>query len=190
MGQGVVRLSRRRARRATVRGMSKLTQFHWRALVGAFLFAACVTPPPAKVTVSGDPEQLKFDAKLNVRLDSTERRPSGLYVHDLTVGNGAVADSMSTAEVHYTGWLADGTKFDSSRDRQETIRFTVGIGQVITGWDEGVRGMRVGGRRQLIIPPRLGYGDIGSAPLIPRMASLVFEIELVGLPPASPAGVR
>ena len=123
-------------------------------------------------------------------LDSTELRPSGLYVHDVVVGTGPVAESMSTAEVHYTGWLADGTKFDSSRDRGETIRFTVGIGQVITGWDEGVRGMKVGGKRQLIVPPKLGYGDIGSPPAIPRLATLVFEIELVGLPPASPAGVR
>ncbi|MDZ7630562.1 MAG: FKBP-type peptidyl-prolyl cis-trans isomerase [Gemmatimonadaceae bacterium] len=162
----------------------------FRALGAAVLLAACVEAPPPKPTVSGDPEQLTFAPELNVKLDSTERRPSGLYVHDVLVGTGPTADSMSTAEVHYTGWLADGTKFDGSRDRQETFRFTVGIGQVIGGWDEGVRGMKVGGKRLLVVPPKLGYGDIGAAPAIPRMATLVFEIELVGVPPASPAGVR
>ena len=97
---------------------------------------------------------------------------------------------MSTVEVWYTGWLADGTKFDSNRERGESFAFTVGIGQVIAGWDEGLRGMKVGGKRQLVIPPKLGYGDIGSAPVIPRMATLVFEVELVKIRPASPAGVR
>ncbi len=146
--------------------------------------------PPATPAVSGDPSKLTFAPSLTVKLDSTELRPSGLYVHDLVVGTGPVADSMTTAEVHYTGWLADGTKFDTSRDRNETFRFTVGIGQVIAGWDEGVRGMKVGGKRQLIVPAKLGYGDIGSPPVIPRMATLVFEVELIGVPPASPAGVR
>lgn len=160
------------------------------AIVAASLLVACAEAPPPTPAVSGQPNELTYAPALNVKLDSTELRPSGLYVHDLVVGTGPVADSMSTAEVHYTGWLADGTKFDSSRDRGETIRFTVGIGQVISGWDEGVKGMRVGGKRQLIIPPKLGYGDIGSAPAIPRMATLVFEIELLGLPKASPAGVR
>jgi FKBP-type peptidyl-prolyl cis-trans isomerase FkpA len=161
-----------------------------RLLSALVLLAACVEAPPATREVSGQPEKLTFAPTLNAKLDSTERRPSGLYVHDLVVGTGPVADSMSTAEVHYTGWLADGTKFQSSHDRQETFRFTVGIGQVIGGWDEGVKGMRVGGKRQLIVPPKLAYGDIGSAPLIPRMASLVFELELIALVQASPAGVR
>ncbi len=170
--------------------MTKLSRFPWRLLVGAALVTACVEAPPPRPAVSGDPKELTFAPTLNVKLDSTELRPSGLYVHDLKVGTGAVCDSMSTAEVFYTGWLADGQKFDSNRDRQETFRFTVGIGQVIAGWDEGLRGMRVGGKRQLIVPPKLGYGDIGNAPQIPRMATLVFEVELVGLPQASPAGVR
>lgn len=161
-----------------------------RLLAAAVLMAACVEAPEPTPAVSGQPEELTYAPELNVTLDSAELRPSGMYVHDVVVGTGALADSMSTAEVHYTGWLADGSKFDSSRDRQETFRFTVGIGQVIGGWDEGVRGMRVGGKRQLIVPPKLGYGDIGAAPAIPRMATLVFEIELVGLPRPSPAGVR
>jgi FKBP-type peptidyl-prolyl cis-trans isomerase len=170
--------------------MMTLTRFPWRALAAAALISACSEPPPPRATASGQPEELTYAPSLNVKLDSTEKRPSGLYVHDVVVGTGALADSMATAEVHYTGWLADGTKFDSSRDRQETFRFTVGIGQVIGGWDEGVRGMRVGGKRLLVVPPKLGYGDVGAAPTIPRMATLVFDVELVSLPQTSPAGAR
>ena len=170
--------------------MTILSQNKWRLLAGAALLMACSEAPPPTPAVSGDPAQLTFAPALNVKLVPAELRPSGLYVHDVVVGTGPVVDSMSTVEVHYTGWLADGTKFDSSRDRQETFRFTVGIGQVIGGWDEGVRGMRVGGKRQLVVPPKLGYGDIGSAPVIPRMATLVFDVELVGMPAPSPAGVR
>jgi FKBP-type peptidyl-prolyl cis-trans isomerase FkpA len=157
---------------------------------GLALLSACREAPPAKPEVSGDPATLQYAPSLKVQLDSFQLRPSGLYVRDLVVGTGAVADSMTTAEVHYTGWLADGSKFDSSHDHQETFRFTVGIGQVIRAWDEGVRGMRVGGKRQLVVPPKLGYGDIGMAPVIPRMATLIFEIELVGTPPASPVRLR
>lgn len=170
--------------------MPILSRIPWRAVAAAAMLAACREAPPASASVSGQPEELTYAPALQVTLDSAERRPSGLYVHDVVVGSGPVADSMATAEVYYTGWLADGSKFDSNRDRQETFRFTVGIGQVIGGWDEGVRGMRVGGKRRLVVPPKLGYGDIGSAPAIPRMATLVFDLELVGLPRASPAGVR
>lgn len=174
---------------ASVVGMT--TSSRARCLLAAsLLLAACVEPPKATPAVSGQPTELTYAPSLHVALDSSELRPSGLYVRDLTVGTGALCDSMATAEVHYTGWLANGEKFDSSRDRNETFRFTVGIGQVIGGWDEGVRGMRVGGKRQLVVPPKLGYGDVGAAPAIPRMATLVFEVELVGLPRASPAGVR
>ncbi|MBC7844503.1 MAG: FKBP-type peptidyl-prolyl cis-trans isomerase [Gemmatimonadaceae bacterium] len=170
--------------------MPILSRFSLRFVAALSLLAACKEAPPPTPAVSGNPSGLTFAPALNVKLDSTELRPSGLYVHDIVVGTGPAADSMTTVEVHYTGWLADGTKFDSSRDRDETFAFTVGIGQVIGGWDEGVRGMKVGGKRQLIVPPKLGYGDIGSAPAIPRMATLVFEVELVKIRPASPAGVR
>jgi FKBP-type peptidyl-prolyl cis-trans isomerase FkpA len=159
-------------------------------LIPVVLLSACAEAPPPRAAVSGDPQELTFAPALKVTLDSTELRPSGLYVHDLAVGSGAVADSMSTVEVHYTGWLADGTKFDSSREQPNGYRFTVGVGQVIGAWDEGIRGMRVGGKRQLIVPPKLGYGDIGMPPDIPRMATLVFEVELMGIGPARPAGVR
>lgn len=168
----------------------KPIRLSWRLVAGAALLAACQDAPPPRAAVSGDPAQLTFAPALNVKLDSAELRPSGLYVHELVEGTGAVADSMSTVEVHYTGWLADGTKFDSSREQPNGYRFTVGIGQVIGAWDEGIRGMRVGGKRQLIVPPKLGYGDIGMPPDIPRMASLVFEVELMAIGPAKPAGVR
>ncbi len=120
--------------------------------------------------------------------------PSGLSYDDTQVGTGATPQRGQTCVMHYTGWLwendAKGRKFDSSVDRGDPFSFMLGVGQVIGGWDEGVRGMRVGGKRQLVVPPKLGYGDVGAAPAIPRMATLVFEVELVGLPRASPAGVR
>ena len=169
--------------------MTILSRFS-HTLVAAALIVACKAAPPAKPNVSGQPEELTYAPSLNVKLDSAEKRPSGLYVHDMVVGTGALADSMATAKVHYTGYLADGTKFDSSVERQEPFFFTIGIGQVIGAWDEGVRGMRVGGKRRLVVPPKLGYGDVGAAPVIPRMATLVFDIELLDLPKASPAGVR
>ncbi len=169
--------------------MTNLSRFS-RMLAAGALLVACKEAPPAKPSVSGQPEELTFAPSLGVTLDSAEKRPSGLYVHDVVVGTGALADSMATAKVHYTGWLADGTKFDSSLERQEPFYFTIGIGQVIGAWDEGVRGMRVGGKRRLVAPPKLGYGDIGAAPVIPRMATLVFDVELLDLPQASPAGVR
>lgn len=105
---------------------------------------------------------------------------SGLRYHDLVVGDGAQAENGKLAVVHYTGWLTDGTKFDSSLDRGEPFLFGIGAGKVIQGWEEGVLGMRVGGQRQLVIPPALGYGEGGTG-TIPANATLVFEIELLDL---------
>jgi len=107
--------------------------------------------------------------------------PSGLQLIDLREGTGVVPQRGQTVAVHYTGWLSDGTKFDSSRDRGQPLRFTLGVGQVITGWDEGVSTMRVGGRRQLIIPPHLGYGRRGAPPRIPADATLIFDVELLAI---------
>lgn len=107
----------------------------------------------------------------------------GPKIKDISVGVGAEATSYSTVAVHYTGWLMDGTKFDSSIDRGETFKFTIGGGQVIAGWEMGVRGMRVGGKRELIIPPELGYGKSGAGNVIPANATLKFEIELFGVTP-------
>jgi FKBP-type peptidyl-prolyl cis-trans isomerase FkpA len=103
---------------------------------------------------------------------------SGLQYWDLKVGNGAVAASGDIVSVHYTGWLTDGTKFDSSHDHGGPLRFWLGKGNVIKGWDEGVVGMRVGGKRQLHVPSRLGYGTRGSGN-IPPNADLVFDVELL-----------
>ena len=105
--------------------------------------------------------------------------PSGLKVEDLRVGDGPVADNGMSVSVHYTGWLTDGTKFDSSLDRGQPFTFTLGGGNVIRGWDEGVKGMKVGGKRKLTIPPDLGYGATGSGSTIPPNATLVFEVELL-----------
>ena len=107
--------------------------------------------------------------------------PSGLQYTDLVVGTGEGARSGATAVVHYTGWLMDGTKFDSSLDRGVPFEFVIGRGQVISGWDEGVRSMNVGGKRELIIPPELGYGDRGAGGVIPPGATLKFEVELIEL---------
>lgn len=120
-----------------------------------------------------------FAPELNVNLDAMTKSASGLYIQDLTVGTGDEATSGATVTVHYEGWLSNGTKFDSSRDRNLPFDFLLGAGSVIRGWDEGVAGMRVGGIRKLVIPPALGYGVGGSLPTIPGNATLVFDIELL-----------
>ena len=107
--------------------------------------------------------------------------PSGLQYVDLKVGTGREAHAGETAFVHYTGWLTNGTKFDSSKDRGEPFPFRLGAGQVIKGWDEGVEGMKIGGIRKLTIPPELGYGSRGAGRVIPPDATLVFEVELLDL---------
>ena len=114
--------------------------------------------------------------------------PEELIIEELAVGEGAEAVNGKTAVVHYTGWLYDpdaadkkGSKFDSSRDRGAPFKFPVGGGRVIRGWDQGVAGMRVGGRRLLIIPPDLGYGARGAGGVIPPNAILVFDVELLGV---------
>lgn len=105
--------------------------------------------------------------------------PSGLRYVDLTVGSGPSPVNGKLVRVHYTGWLTDGTKFDSSLDHGQPLVFPVGKGMVIPGWDEGVLSMKVGGKRKLIIPPQLGYGAKGSPPVIPPDATLIFEVELL-----------
>ena len=113
-----------------------------------------------------------------------------LMIEDVAVGAGEPIAARQTAVVHYTGWLYEpstpdhkGTKFDSSRDKGRPFRFKVGAGNVIKGWDEGVLGMTVGGRRQLIVPARLGYGDAGAGGVIPPGAALLFDVELLAIEP-------
>lgn len=115
-----------------------------------------------------------------------EKSSSGLRYQDITVGTGEEAKSGTKVDVHYTGWLllsgdAQGAKFDSSKDRGRPFSFALGAGQVIKGWDEGVAGMKVGGKRVLLIPSTLGYGARGAPPVIPANSDLKFEVELLGV---------
>ena len=111
--------------------------------------------------------------------------PSGLQFTDTTVGTGAEATAGARVSVHYTGWLytdgVKGAKFDSSKDRNDPFDFPLGAGHVIKGWDEGVQGMKVGGARTLVIPPELGYGARGAGGVIPPNATLMFDVELLGV---------
>ena len=107
--------------------------------------------------------------------------PSGLKYLDQVVGTGEVAVAGKTVSVHYTGWLENGKKFDSSVDRGQAFSFPLGAGRVIKGWDEGVQGMKVGGKRKLTIPSNLGYGPQGAGGAIPPNATLIFDVELLGV---------
>lgn len=107
-------------------------------------------------------------------------QPAGkLEMTDETAGTGAVAEAGKRLTVHYVGTLQDGTKFDSSRDRDAPFTFTLGAGHVIAGWEEGIKGMKVGGKRKLVIPPQMAYGERGAGGVIPPNATLVFEVELL-----------
>ena len=112
---------------------------------------------------------------------ATVTTASGLQYDDLRVGQGAAARFGSDVVVHYTGWLTNGAKFDSSKDRRDPFDFRLGAGQVIRGWDQGVAGMKVGGKRKLTIPPEMAYGSRGAGGLIPPNATLVFEVELLAV---------
>jgi len=142
------------------------------------LTAACITSETV-----GDPDLTKvtYAPALGVDLAASTRLVGGLYVRDLVTGNGALADIGKSVFVYYTGWLSDGTKFDERLAPASAFGFALGLGQVIQGWDRGVPGMKVGGVRQLVIPPSLGYGQIGSGS-IPGGAVLVFRVELVSVP--------
>ena len=112
---------------------------------------------------------------------------SGLQYWDIKVGTGPVANNGDRVKVHYTGWFNDGKKFDSSVDAHQPYSFTLGKGDVIKGWDEGVTGMKVGGKRQLRIPPELAYGDAGFKTIVPPNATLIFDVQLLAVTPAPPA---
>jgi FKBP-type peptidyl-prolyl cis-trans isomerase FkpA len=112
---------------------------------------------------------------------STITTESGLQIEEISVGEGEMASAGHFVSVHYTGWLTNGTKFDSSKDRNEPFEFPLGERNVIAGWDEGVQGMKIGGVRKLTIPPQLGYGARGAGGVIPPNATLVFEVELLDI---------
>ena len=154
------------------------------AVIGALAIAACSKPPASTTTsapqpAAADPEDIAhtaFDPALGIHLDSMVRRPSGLYVQDVVTGTGPVAVTGRSVVVRYTGWLPNGKRFEGNE-----ITVTLGSNQTIRGWEEGLLGIRVGGKRRLIIPPHLGYGAKAAGDLIPANSVLVFEMEAVSI---------
>lgn len=138
-------------------------------IIGLAMLAAAQTATTAKKPATSGPTKVT---------GASIKTASGLEYWDIKVGTGAVAHSGQHVKVHYTGWLTDGKKFDSSAGGRP-FEFMLGAGQVIKGWDEGIAGMKVGGRRQLRIPPGLAYGPAGHPPQIPRNSTLVFDTELL-----------
>lgn len=135
--------------------------------------------PAVAAEPASDEVAKTYAPALDVDLDRMTRTSSGLHVEDLEEGAGQAAERGNTILVHYTGWLPDGTRFDSSRDADNPFGLEIGAGHVIAGWDEGIPGMRVGGVRRLVIPPSLAYGNAGAGGVIPPGATLVFEVELL-----------
>jgi FKBP-type peptidyl-prolyl cis-trans isomerase len=136
------------------------------------LTGACGDSSPTAVPI----EQTTFDASLGVNLDHSTKLPSGLYYRDITVGSGATLAAGQTVGMRYVGSFANGEQFDSNPSPKPVFSFRLGAGQVIKGWDEGLVGMKVGGRRQLVIPPALGYGPNDYGP-IPGNSVLVFTVD-------------
>jgi FKBP-type peptidyl-prolyl cis-trans isomerase len=135
-------------------------------------------PPTARVPDTSAPTKVTGDGV---------KTESGLQYWDIKVGTGEEAKSGDKVRVHYTGWFTSGKKFDSSVDARQPYSFTLGQGNVIKGWDEGVTGMKVGGKRQLRIPPELAYGDAGYKNIVPPNATLIFDVQLLAVTPAETA---
>jgi FKBP-type peptidyl-prolyl cis-trans isomerase len=148
------------------------------AILAAVLSAQ--TPTHRSVVVSNTKSPTKVTGD-GVKTDS------GLQYWDIKVGTGDEAKDGNHVKVHYTGWFTDGKKFDSSVDAHQPYEFTIGKGDVIKGWDEGVTGMKVGGKRQLRIPPDLAYGEAGYKTIIPPNSTLIFDVQLLAVTPALPA---
>ncbi len=159
------------------------------ALLCAFALAAPAAFSQEKPTPKANPPKAAAESKAVPEAEKKESKmvktESGLGYEDLVVGTGASPQTGQTCVMHYTGWLfengAKGAKFDSSVDRNRPFEFPIGRGRVIKGWDEGVATMKVGGKRTLLIPPQLGYGDRGAGNVIPPGATLLFEVELLGV---------
>lgn len=162
--------ARRRAARVRNQRIAIIVVVVLLLAAAAFLVYSTSRPeqPAAEQSAAGLPD--------TTNLTTTD---SGLQYKDVTVGSGAEAQAGNTVSVHYTGWLTDGTKFDSSLDRGQPFSFSLGSGGVIAGWDEGVAGMKIGGKRILVIPADLGYGASGAGGVIPPNATLIFEVELL-----------
>ena len=142
------------------------------------LTGACSSDP---VSVrEADPATASYAAALNVNIAEMTRTNRGLYYLDVTEGNGTPVVGGDHVLVHYTGWFVNGTQFDTSRDGEGPIDFVLGRGEVIQGWEQGLAGMKIGGRRRLVVPPSLGYGENGYRG-IPGNAILVFDVELVNV---------
>ncbi len=156
------------------------------ALFLALAAAACAesAPDPQDRMPPGRQVADRYAPALDIDLSEMERLWSGLYIDDVRVGEGARADSGDVVTVHYTGWLPNGMEFDSSRDGRP-FEVPLGYGRVIDGWDQGIVGMREGGRRRLVIPPAMGYGERGQGP-IPANSTLVFDVELLGVQDRTP----
>jgi FKBP-type peptidyl-prolyl cis-trans isomerase len=138
----------------------------------AFLLCAAFPPGSGAKSDTGAPTKVT---------GAPTKTADGLEYWDIKVGSGATAESGQTVKVHYTGWLTNGKKFDSSVDHGQPFSFRLGAGEVIKGWDEGIAGMKVGSKRQLRIPPELAYGQRGFPPVIPANSILIFDVELLGV---------
>jgi FKBP-type peptidyl-prolyl cis-trans isomerase FkpA len=130
---------------------------------------------------SVDPTSVEYASSLNIDFSQMAMFPSGLYCIDRSAGDGEVATTGRSVTVHYTGYFPNGNVFDSSRDRNQPFSIELGANQVIAGWEIGIPGMQVGGRRTIVIPPHLAYGPQGAGGVIPPNAVLVFDIELLGV---------
>ena len=150
-------------------------------LAAAAATSACLGDPEQIISANPDPAMNTYAPALGVDLSKMTKSASGLYTQDLTVGTGDVAENGDSVQVHYSGWLPNGFLFDSSRNPgREPFEFRIGAHRVIPGWEEGVAGMKVGGKRKLVIPANLGYGSSGVGP-IPPNSVLVFDVELLAI---------
>ncbi len=159
--------------------MRSLTFLMFLALATLLIAQAAKTKSPVSTKSSSAAPADKASAGPTKVSGEGVTTSSGLKYWDIKKGTGATAVKGKTVKVHYTGWLADGKEFDSSLDLGEPIEFVLGSGRVIPGWDEGVAGMKAGGKRQLRIPPELGYGARGAAPSIPPNATLIFDVQMI-----------